>query len=352
MNAWLQAALDTLRGWNWRHSAWACGIGAANLFCNGTPLMGALMPASTLAGLSYNILQFGFPLMLFLGIADRLVDAGRLPAPLAYLLSVALAVTLGVWGIAPLLAPLLGRLDWWNADADRALAFTSFGWLLMGVALYGQWRTSQRAAGQREQAERLHAARQRELAAAQLLALQARVDPELLFERLRVIDTELQAAPDTARHRLSALIDLLRLLQPHHEAAVSPLAREFDAAALLARLLGDDAQNAERLHQHLSADMRHDTMAPSVLLPMLRTLLATPGTTWSLRAAREMGRIRLVLSAQAPHAEQAHIAAQAAQAVPLSLLRERLRAVHGHHAQLDLLNPASLPRFELSWPAS
>ncbi|MBN8503617.1 MAG: hypothetical protein J0L58_04010 [Burkholderiales bacterium] len=351
----LELLLHPLSTWTWRHAMWAAFIGAANLFCNGTPLANTHVETQILRGLVYNVLQFGVPLVWLVGVADRLVDRGLLPDALAYLGAVLLTVWAGVWFVAPvLLAPWLGVEPWWDAQADRNLAFSSFGWLLLGTMFYAQRRGNQRATQQREAAEQAQARQQRELAAAQLLALQARVDPELLFERLRAVDAELQTDPELARRRLSALIDLLRLLQPHHDARISTLAREFDSAALLARLLGRDAQLPERLLLQLPAGLQDQPFAPSVLLPLLRQLLATPGTLWRLRALpataeqATSGRLSLQLSAEGPDAASTQAAAQS---VPLAQLRERLQAVLGPDARLDLqLHP--LPRFELQWPAS
>lgn len=351
---WFDLLLHPLRRWTWRHALWAFFIGAANLFCNGTPLANPNVEAEVWRGLVYNVLQFGFPLVWLVGVADRLVDQGLVPDALAYLGAVAISVCTGVWFIAPvLLAPWLGGEDWWNEEADRVLAFTSFGWLLLGTMFYAQRRANQRATQQREAAEQAQALQQRELAAAQLLALQARVDPELLFERLRAIDAELQTDPELARRRLSALIELLRLLQAHHDARISRLGREFDAAALLARLLGREAERPERLLLHLPVALQDQPFAPSVLLPLLRQLLASPGTLWSLRAlpaaeGEAPTLLRLQLAAEGPDAATTQAAAQA---VPLAQLRERLQAVLGPAARLDL-HPDPLPRFTLQWPAS
>jgi hypothetical protein len=343
-----QAVWQVLRGWRWQHSAWACFIGLANLVCNGTPLGSPDIELKVFNALAYNVLQFGFPLVFLVGLAEPFIDAGRLPMELAYLAVVVLTVLLGVWVFGPMLEPLLGTEPWWNSEQDVRLATTSFCWLLLGTLLYAQRRANRLATQQREQAEAAHAAQQRELAAAQLLALQARVDPELLFERLRTVDAELQSDPDLARRRLSTLIDLLRLLQPHQDARVSSLGREFEGAALLARLLGRDAQQPERLLLHLPPELAAKAFAPSVLLPLLRSLLAAPGTLWSVRSEAVGPMLRLQVAALGP---DERLTQAAAGQVPLAELRERLQAVLGPTAALTL-QPDPLPHFELTWPAS
>ena len=346
MRAALQLLPPTLRDWSWSHSRWALFVGAATLFANGTPFGNSGSGADALSGLAYNILQFGFPLVLLLSWAHRVVDAKLLPPLAAYSL-VLLEVPLGVWVIAPPLGPLLGTADWWTSYNDFVLASTTLFWHALGVGVVAQRRQSLKAQARRLQAEQNHAQRQRELAATELLALQARVDPPLLFERLKTIDTELQQDPSLAPRRLAALIELLRALQPHAQAKVSSLERELEAVRAYACLTSRDAQGAERLLIQVPDALLPLPMAPLVLLPLLRPLLAAPGLIWQLSAeASQPPRLRI--AALGPDRAQTLAAAQQ---VELGLLRQRLQAVLGPEAELSL-NDEQLPRFELRWNLS
>lgn len=66
---YLRSPVLALRAWTGRHSLWACFAGAANFFCNGTPLANTELQADELRGLCYNVLQFGFPLVWLVGMA-------------------------------------------------------------------------------------------------------------------------------------------------------------------------------------------------------------------------------------------------------------------------------------------
>jgi hypothetical protein len=306
---------------------WMLLVGAATLVANGTPLGNAMGTAAALNALTYNVLQFGVPAVLLLRAADAAVDARRVSAWLAYPAVPLVTVMGGVWVIAPALYPLLGKADWWTRGDDFALANTSFVWHALGVALYVQMRFSLRAQ-------------------ARLTALQARVDPALLSERLGAIDAELADNPPRAQARLAALIELLRALQPHVEAEVSTLAREIVALRAYARLVSADAVHTERLHLAGLADPLDWPLAPMVLLPLARPLLDAAPTFWSLSLQTTAGLAELRLQALGPDAE---LTRQAAARVPVAELAARLRAVHGQEASLALVADA-LPWFKLVWP--
>jgi hypothetical protein len=181
----------------WRDLGWAALIGAATLVANGTPLNNEAETGAT--AWLYNALQFGLPAVVFIRLADAAVDTRRVPAWLAYPFAVIDTVLLGVWVIGPALQPLLGQVDWWTSFHDTMLASTTLVWHALGVAVYVQVRSSQRAQVRLLALQAESIAHQRELAGARLSALQARVEPELLFERLQCIHTELRDNPPTAR---------------------------------------------------------------------------------------------------------------------------------------------------------
>lgn len=345
--ALLQTLRRTLRDWRWSHSGWAIFVGAATLFANGMPLGNGIDNRAHVA-LAYNVLQFGFPLVLLLGLAHRLVDQRLMAPALAYSLVVLIEVVCGVWLFGPLLEPWLGAEPWWTEWNNIVLASTTLFWHGLGVAVVAQRRLNQRAEAARVDAELQHAERQRELAATELLALQARVDPPLLFERLQLIDRELESRPEQARRRLGALIDLLRALQPHAQARESLLGRELEALQAYARLASQEAQGAERLLINLPEALLALPMAPLVLLPLLRPLLAAPGTVWQLsgEAAGSARPARLHIDALGPDGERTWAAARQ---VEIDALGSRLRAVLGPGALLRL-GGDDLPRFTLQWP--
>lgn len=330
----------------WRDLFWAVAVGAATMVANGTPLNNPAAPGLT-AWLA-NALQFGLPAVLFIRLADAAVDARRLPAWLAYPAGVLATVLLGVWVLAPALQPVLGRPDWWTNFNDAMLASTTLVWHGLGVALYVQMRSSSQAQARLLDLQARARAHQRELAGARLVALQARMEPELLFERLQCIHGELQRDPPAARTRLQALIGLLRALQPPEQAAASTVAREVEAVCAYATLVGADAR-LQAIAPAPSQAWPTWPLAPLVLLPLVRTLLA-----------EERGAWRLSLQGTGPHAElrvqalgpDAASALATSQRVAVPALNERLRTVHGDGATLTFQpgDDTHLPAFSLCWP--
>jgi hypothetical protein len=327
---------------------WMLFVGAANLVANGLPLGIHMSFLGALNALTYNVLQFGVPLVLGLHAANAAVDAGRLPASVAYPAVIVVTVPLGVWVLGPALAPWLGAVNWWTSAHDFMLAGTSFVWFSLGMMVYVQLRFSRRAQARLQALQDAAAERERRLAAARLLALQARVDPALLSERLAVIDDELGRQPQRGQARLAALIELLRALQPHAEAEVSTLAREIAALRAYARLVSADAQHTERLHLADLAEPPDWALAPMVLLPLVRPLLDQGTTLWSLSLQASGGMAELRLRALGPDLT---LTRQAAESVPMAELSQRLRAVHGESAALALFIE-DMPLFKLTWPAS
>jgi len=254
---------------------------------------------------------------------------------------------LGVWVIAPALWPVLGKAAWWTSLNDWVLAATTLGWHALGVAVYAQRRFSQRALLRLQEAQRAQQAHQQALAATRLLAMQARVEPLLLFERLQRIDGELRDRPERARDRLAALIALLRAQQPHLDAARSTLGRELEAVDAYARLQSQDGRHTERLHIAPLDDWAEQPLAPLVLLPLVRPLLALPGLWQLTRTPSAPGQLALRVQALGPDPDTAfHAAGQ----VPLDVLNERLHAVHGPGAALVLDRDGPLPALVLQWP--
>jgi hypothetical protein len=153
------------------------------------------------------------------------------------------------------------------------------------------------------------------------------------------------------------LIELLRALQPHapaldsqnDRAAASTLAREIQTLRAYAKLISADARHTQRLHLAALAEPPDWPLAPLVLLPLIRPLLADGHTLWSLALHSGGPSAELRLQALGPDAASTLDASQRA---PVRALNERLRAVHGASAALSC-QPGSalnLPSFTLRWP--
>lgn len=334
----LDDAREVLRAWRWRHTVLAILIGTATLVAMGTPLAPSFGERQYLVPWLYNVLQFGFPLVFAVAWADRCVDRGQRPIAV-YGLAVIAVVVVGTWPIARLLWPVLGKAPYWNIANDMWLMGNALLFHGLGVAAYAQWRSARLAQARLQQGEQAHAQQQQALVAAQLLALQARVDPQLLKQALHRVDAALAADDaETADKLLADLIRLLRALQPAVHARSSSLGRELDVVQAYALVSQEPGLQAPWLQIDASDTARRMSCAPMILLPLLRQLAREPGWQWQVKAVLQMPS-RLVLTLRAPRAGVASTLA-ALQALDIALWQRQLRDVHGADSVLRLAHEA------------
>ena len=206
--------IDVLRSWTWRHTAIGVGLGLLNIALG--PAGGLLVWPGPVASkhygsaLLFNVLMIGLPCVLAVRLADRAVDRGA-RAAWAYGLAVLTVAVAGSW-----LGGLL-RLSVWggqpstpirNAWVAVAIA-TLYG---LGVAAYVHARRARQAMQRLHRLETERAQQMQQLQVQRLLALQARVDPQLLFDTLRRVQGQVLQDPAAADALLAELIALLRTL--------------------------------------------------------------------------------------------------------------------------------------------
>jgi len=326
--AWITA---TLREWSWRHTAIGLLVGSLALFGMGNALFfGADFP--WLRSWVYNVFEFGLPYVFAVRVADRAVADGvsRLPA---YAVAVVGVIVLGVWVIGPLMFPLIGGDPDWGPRQDILLACGLVLPFSIATFAYAQWRRAQDTLA-RVQAAEVGRARQEQLVqSARLLTLQARVEPQFLFDALQRVRTLIDSSADAAERLLGDLIALLRAMQPAAGATASTVAREFGLVEAYARASEAPSLQAPRLLMEAIDDAAGARFAPLVLLPALRRLVGdAPESRWQVGAMHVDGRLRLVV---APSADLTSAAA-ALLSFDVKPLHERLVAVHGPDARLAI----------------
>jgi hypothetical protein len=345
---------EAIRRWGWRETGLGAAVGLLTLVAMGFPLNPSPGERKLFEPLAYNILQFGLPMVLFVQIADRAVDAGARPW-LAYGTTVLLVSVVGVWPIARLLWPILGKEDYWGTGNDFWLAFNTQLWHALGIAVYASWRRERQVRTRAIAAEREQAERARELASARLLALQAQVEPKVLFDALSELQRLL--TPDTAGRAdrlLEDLIALLRLLLTRADARASTVQREQALVQAFGRVLGEAALMPPRLQWRIDDDSITAHVAPLWLPSLLRGMVqaAAPQAAWIVSVKRDGDRVRLLLLAEA--GELAALRSAAA-AIDLAAVRARLRDVHGPEVLVQRAGDEALAMDEtilwrIEWP--
>jgi len=179
--------------------------------------------------------------------------------------------------IRPLGLPIVDEMEMamYSGDAHRlAYRFASAAtWSLMLIALYAMFEAKRRAT------EELHAVRvvalaaERALLEGDLRAMQARVDPDLLFDTLLAVDRAYATGIRSGEEALDALISFLRAALPAEAAATSSVARELEHVR--AYLAVTELLSASKPEVELRAEpaAREAPMPAMLMLPLVRWAL-------------------------------------------------------------------------------
>ncbi|MBK8529787.1 MAG: histidine kinase [Rubrivivax sp.] len=325
---------EVLRGWTWRHTAIGIALGLFNIALG--PGGGLLLwPAPTAnkqygSALLFNVLMLGLPFVLAMRLADRAADRGA-PAAWAYGLAVVAVAVGGSWlGAMLQLSVWDGRPATQTRSAWVALAIaTLYG---LGAAAYVQGRRARLSLTRLQRMETERARQMQQLQVQRLQALQARVEPQLLFDTLHRVLDQVPGDPAAADALLADLIALLRALLPGRSVAMSDVQREFALLRSHARVSGGVPPRLV-----MAADTARSPIAPMLVLPLLRLLQAALGPTQPCAVTAAIDGDRLRLTFGADDGQQAQVPpAAAVDSTALALLRERLASLHGADASLQV----------------
>ena len=328
------------------------------------PLGGIFFPPTELPGWD-PALQFlngkwvvdGMPIVYCVLVADEAFNDGvaavRAYGLVVLLLSVLVPLAQRLFGALTLLSGSehvlgadegLSQLLWWSQVYLYEYGF--------GLAIYGYWRVMQRAVRQAQAAETERARNEQRVQTARLLALQSRVEPQMLFDALGRVGELHGREPEAADALLADLIALLRAMQPSTKADTSTVEREFALVGAWLRVTRSAGHHGTRVQLQVAPEARPVGIAPMLLLPLLRAVLASPcAGSWEwLLSARATGQ-RLIVTLQ-PAADGGGTGTpQVLADADVSSLRDRLAQLFGQSAQLTLsLQPPSvtldLPRLQ------
>ncbi len=276
-----------------------------------------------------GIALLGLPMVFMVRVADLAIGDG-VPRWLAYALAL-----LAVGACAHLYN--LVALPWKDTLPPGVVAWQYLNVLFdggIGLVIYARWRAAQRAARlvQASETERARAAQR--VQSARLLALQARVDPQLLFDTLGRVGTLQRHDQASADALLTDLIALLRAMLPSGEATTSNVEREFAVVDAWLRVTRAASAAMPKVQLRVAPGAANGRLAPMLALPLLRAALDVAGAeaiAWRLGAESAAGRLLISLGAQDHMAVS--VAAVLANA-DLAALRERLALLHGDDARL------------------
>jgi hypothetical protein len=181
-------------------------------------------------------------------IADEAFDDGVPPLRAYGLAVIALAaiVPVGDW----FLAGLVG----WQRFGAPTMAWWAQAMLFhvgLGLSIYAYWRVTQRAMRRAQAAETDRVRDEQRVQTARLLALQSRVEPQMLFDSLGRIGA-LRSGAGGRRQLLADLIALLRAMLPGAKADNSTVEREFALVEAWLRVTRNAAHGADRVRLRMT----------------------------------------------------------------------------------------------------
>jgi hypothetical protein len=345
-------AVRAWRQFNWRHVLLAFALHFVRQALG--PLGGMfLLPADPGDGwqpftqfLDGSWLLSSVPIVYCVLVADKAYDDGVAPVR-AYSAAVLAFSTAG-----PFLEWLLaGHFDL-RKESTTVMLWYVLALLFqggLGTSIYAYWRVTQRSTrrARAAEADRLH--NEQRVQTARLLALQARVEPQMLFDALGRVAALHVRAPEAADALLADLIALLRAMQPSHTADTSTVEREFALVEAWIRVNRDGDGPGSRIRLQRGPESEALGIAPMLVLPLVKAVLASPDAgaqEWVLSARAEGPRLVVSLRASAD-VDVAGLSCSP----ELDALRDRMARLFGRSGGLSVLPHASslsldLPRLQ------
>jgi len=220
--------------------------------------------------------------------------------------------------------------------AAHATAFLEYLiWGSIIVFVYANRRSALRAADRMSAAQVRRAEIQRRSIESRLQALQARVEPQFLFDSLERVRDLYESDPVQGDQVMAALIAYLRAALPHLRETASTLQRELELANAYLSVMR--AQLGERLVCSVDAcDVPSDVRMPAmIVLPLINHALARPALSARrdvirVSARRAMDKLRLEIA----HSGQSFSSVSGNRAV--RDIEQRLRGLYGETWALAL----------------
>jgi Histidine kinase len=357
--------LGAWRTITWRHIAWTVALGAAGelLFTTVSHAFTFFLQQGWIGRfemLSDNFLfelVTAFFFLLSIVVADHAVRLGA-PRFRSFVLAAVVAAFLGATYDSLVRYFVLGWFDqpfvrWWWKPVHPISHFMWY--LLIGGFITFVYADLQR---NRESAARLHAAVLRRTRAARdvlqtrLQAMQARIEPQFLFDTLGDVKSIYRQDLRQGQRTLDDLITYLRTAMPQMHDSASTLAREFDLIRSYVGIVTGRGGSPIRLAVDGNMDLSSIPFPPMLLLPLVQHAINEVRAVHvgdqliTLRALRFQDRLQVTIgySGEAPVGDP--------ESAPLREVREHLRALFDGRAMLTMRTRADAREFVIDIPNS
>ena len=276
-------------------------------------------------------------LLLAVAVADHAVDVG-VAGTRAYALAVMLAVALA----APLsyaLSPYRGEEGKWGAWLVPSL-YTTMVWLLFGGLAVFVYVHRKRARATRRllaAAELERTKRTKRALESRLAAMQARVEPQFLFNTLAQVGRLYEIDALNGERMLEQLIAYLRAAMPRMRDTSSTLRQEMELVRAYLGIIKVRLGDRLKYEIDLPSEAVDARMPPMMVLPLTEHAIVrglersdTGGAIRIVSGAAD-GRLRLTIFSSGPGC------VPETQGEGIANIRERLVALYGRSARLVLV---------------
>jgi hypothetical protein len=358
-------AQDTLPG-GAASREWFAGFGKRHLcivlsFCAVVPVTGALFklavdPASHHGAVVGDVIAcfvIGLAAMLsVIATENRLAGVlGAAPRIAIAVLAAAIAGTVLMEAVTQLLIRPLGlpieeaEMGTYAGELHR-IAYRFSGaatWSLMLIALYAMFEARRRAAGELHGVRVAALAAERALLEGDLRAMQARVDPDLLFDSLLAVDRAYATSTRSGEDALDALIGFLRAALPADAASTSTVARELEHVRAYLAVRALLSASSPEVEMGAEPAAREAPMPAMLMLPLVRWALDGRPVRLQLKVRRSGGVLGISLEsdlAEAPPSSEGDLAG----------VRKRLMHLYRERGRLDVSIDAGKRRTVMEIP--
>jgi hypothetical protein len=250
---------------------------------------------------------------------------GRQVAGAVWLSAACLAAVLPNLLTAPRAAILMEQGIVHTAPAMHLYGFTvSLVMALLYCAHLRRSRAHRQASARLAAAQAAQRHARRRIAQSRVQEMQARIDPNLLFQMLQTVRRLYESDQALAEHFLDELIVFLRAALPRLRTGSSSLVRELELSRAFVRLHALAGRLDVEPTIDLAPDAMHARFPPGVLLPLLDSAVAG-GPVCTLAAMRSDESTRVVLRVRAAPSKSSCDSVQ-------SLLAD----IYGPSARLDI----------------
>lgn len=320
----------------WRELVWALAINTA---------IAAFLNILVFRGNGFFV-NFVFSQSIGLTIYFLIVVLRRLLPMHRAWLSWIVAVPLGFFAGMSLAALLLDipQAAIWRSMSNswvQALAVSAVCTLLTGYFFWSRERiAAERAAAEHERSLALE--REKQALEAQLKALQAQIEPHFLFNTLANVVSLIERDGRQARRMLEDLIDFLRSSLTESRTRQTTLGRQAELLESYLRLLRIRMGERLRYRIEVPAEAAGAVLPPMLLQPLVENSIKhglepkIEGGEVSVAAQTMGGTLQITIADTGTGLGEGQSQGQAGTGVGLANVRERLAALYGAGATLEL----------------